>query len=107
MSGERVTTRRPVQTLARDWLLPGEEMFVLATSREGARSRVRCPSSGADGWIDTSDLEALPPTTEEAVAAALRRAAEEVWTRVGVVADRGDRANVRALLLDMAEEALR
>lgn len=68
---ERVTARRPIQTLGRDWLLPGEEMFVLATSSEGARSRVRCPSSGADGWIDTSDLEPLPPSPREAMAEAV------------------------------------
>jgi hypothetical protein len=54
----RVTTRRPVQTYADEWFLPGEAMFVLDL-RDG-RARVRCPASGADGWLDTGDLHLFP-----------------------------------------------
>ena len=58
----RVTVTEPHCDYSGDWLLPGEVLYVLEV--RGSQSRVRCPASGVDCWVDAKMLTewiALPP----------------------------------------------
>lgn len=62
--GQKVNIIEPyVLDGAQEILLPGETLFVIAVpskSGDGERYRVRCPASGADGWVSGHLLVEIP-----------------------------------------------
>lgn len=65
IEGQEVRVTRPIQ-YGHEWLLPGEQLYVLTinTYAGGNRVRVRCPRSGADAWVDESDLSPVEDQAE-------------------------------------------
>lgn len=52
--GDRVTVARPHKDWSGEWLLPGEQIYILEIRDQ--RVRVRCPASGVDCWVDVTIL---------------------------------------------------
>lgn len=55
--GDKVRVVRPIQTYHDEWFLPGETLYLLHVGSDYVR--VRCPVSGADGWLAAADVVAV------------------------------------------------
>lgn len=63
--GSTVDVTEPFKDYDGDWFLPGETLYVLEDRGPSRlisvrRVHVRCPASGADGWLDPEQLKEKP-----------------------------------------------